>query len=652
MCALAAAACAAAYYAHAKELALSIEDLRAPAFSAQSLRASLTGPALRELTLDIDRLTVAGRTWRNVKLACPALELPAGRIACARGVLDLGEKIPVSFSYATGERDLLVELKPAADEAWRIAGRVGGADTALEIKIDRGRLDRLASWLPAAAPKLGAGRASGTISLKESALEARLTIDGVAFSDTSGLHAGEKIGAALEADAAAKGDEWRWSARLAWRSGEVYWQPVFVAAGGQRLQLEGTTAHGVTNVRAGRLDLPGVGAVELAAQWDHANAALTALEARATRLRIGALYEHLLKAPLQGTALSDLRAEGEVTFAASLGGSGLKAIDADLKDVSFEDRQRRFALFGATGKVSWRRDEAGTGELFFKGAEFLKLPVGAARVALRLRGSSVAIDHVRVPILDGALTLRNFRAGTTEDGWRWRFSGELAPISMVELSQAVGMPVMHGLLSGVIPEVRYRRGTLAMDGALVIRAFDGTISASSVQLIEPFGRVPRLHAELDMKDLDLELLTRAFDFGTITGRIDARVRGLELVNWQPMRFDARVESSPGTYPRKISQRAVQNISALGGAGAAAAIQQSFLRFFEQFGYARLGLSCRLENNICEMDGIERAPQGYVIVKGGGVPAISVIGYNRQVSWRELVGRLKRITDDNVKPIVK
>jgi hypothetical protein len=127
---------------------------------------------------------------------------------------------------------------------------------------------------------------------------------------------------------------------------------------------------------------------------------------------------------------------------------------------------------------------------------------------------------------------------------------------------------------------------------------------------------------------------------------------MELANWEPVRFDARIESSPGNYPKRISQKAVQNISALGGAGAAAAIQRSFLRFFEQFGYQQIGLSCRLNNGICQMDGVERAPQGYVIVKGGGIPAISVIGYNRYVSWRELVDRLKRITQGNVKPIVK
>ena len=134
--------------------------------------------------------------------------------------------------------------------------------------------------------------------------------------------------------------------------------------------------------------------------------------------------------------------------------------------------------------------------------------------------------------------------------------------------------------------------------------------------------------------------------------MDVTVHGLELSNWRPVALDARVVSSPGDYPRKISQRAVQNISALGGAGAAAAIQRSFVGMFKQFGYSRLGLSCRLERGICHMNGIEDAPNGYVIVKGGGIPALTVMGYNRTVSWSELLDRLQRITRDNVKPVIK
>jgi hypothetical protein len=97
---------------------------------------------------------------------------------------------------------------------------------------------------------------------------------------------------------------------------------------------------------------------------------------------------------------------------------------------------------------------------------------------------------------------------------------------------------------------------------------------------------------------------------------------------------------------------VQNIGALGGAGAMAAIQRSLLRVFDTFGYSELGLHCRLERGVCLMDGIDgevRANGGFVIVRGGGVPALDVIGYNRRVDWDELVNRLQRVIAENVSP---
>jgi hypothetical protein len=97
---------------------------------------------------------------------------------------------------------------------------------------------------------------------------------------------------------------------------------------------------------------------------------------------------------------------------------------------------------------------------------------------------------------------------------------------------------------------------------------------------------------------------------------------------------------------------VENISALGGAGAAAAIQRSFLRFLNEFNYAKLGISCKLRNDVCAMDGVEKTQGGYVIVKGSGIPAITVLGYNRSVSWKELLERVQRITAGNAKPIIK
>ena len=81
-------------------------------------------------------------------------------------------------------------------------------------------------------------------------------------------------------------------------------------------------------------------------------------------------------------------------------------------------------------------------------------------------------------------------------------------------------------------------------------------------------------------------------------------------------------------------------------------ERSFLGFFKEFGYDQIGLSCRLRNNVCEMGGVASTPQGYIIVKGGGIPAITVLGYNRFVGWSELIDRLSRVIQSNAQPIVR
>lgn len=51
----------------------------------------------------------------------------------------------------------------------------------------------------------------------------------------------------------------------------------------------------------------------------------------------------------------------------------------------------------------------------------------------------------------------------------------------------------------------------------------------------------------------------------------------------------------------------------------------------------------MRGSVCQMGGIEPASsneRGYVLVKGSGVPAITITGYNRQVDWPELIKRLE------------
>jgi hypothetical protein len=66
----------------------------------------------------------------------------------------------------------------------------------------------------------------------------------------------------------------------------------------------------------------------------------------------------------------------------------------------------------------------------------------------------------------------------------------------------------------------------------------------------------------------------------------------------------------------------------GGGGVVQALQSGVLKFFDEYNYDKLGITCRLRGDVCEMSGVEPAPNGYYIVKGKGnenLVTFSVIG---------------------------
>ena len=132
---------------------------------------------------------------------------------------------------------------------------------------------------------------------------------------------------------------------------------------------------------------------------------------------------------------------------------------------------------------------------------------------------------------------------------------------------------------------------------------------SRFKLQDPFGPWPRLFADVTARGLDLDLVTHTFAIGSITGLLNADVKGLELFNWSPVAFDARLYSTPGDRSKHlISQKAVASISNIGGGagGVAAALQSGVLQFFHTFHYDRIGISCQLRGEVCLMAGIEPA----------------------------------------------
>ncbi|MES2353971.1 MAG: hypothetical protein V4568_06095 [Pseudomonadota bacterium] len=637
------------------DIALTVDDIVAPSISLTNIAVTLSLDGKTAIT--IGKSNVFGQSFKNAVVTCAALDFSNGMIHCPRGKLVAGEtSTDLGFTYVTATKRLDLSITPSPQEHWQITGRFGTTEWQTEVIVAEGQLARFASLIPTSYPRPSKGSVTGRLSVSGRGgqvfrVVGDLRVSNVVFSDTPGLHAADKLAGSLRLTADRAGTALSWHTTLTWGSGEIFWAPLYFSSGGHSLEAHGKWDDDFLQVDKGTIQLANVGEGRFSAKWSF-KGGLSALNADATNLNTSGLYTLLLKPFLEKTAFDQLAVSGKLNAAVVYANKAMQRLDIALSDITLADAQGRFGVEKLNATIPWRADAETQADIRFGAAKLLGIPFGAFQVPVKMHAFDFTVDELTVPMLDGKLLVKDLRATQEKENWRWQFSGVLLPVSMEAITKAMDAPIMRGVLSATIPRVSYANGTMRLDGGIGIRIFDGDVAITQLSLAEPLGRAPRLSADVQMRNLDLGMLTSTFKFGSIEGRIDADVQNLELSNWKPVTFNARVESSEGNYRKKISQQAVQNISALGGAGAAAAIQRSFLRFFEEFGYQKIGLACKLRNSVCEMSGVESTPQGYIIVKGGGIPAITVKGYNRNVGWDELLARLARITQGNVQPVIQ
>ena len=530
---------------------MTIDRIDGPSVAASNIRGVLRFAGATALELRIAEVSIAGHTWRDVRVACPDLKREKDDLVCAQAVMEAPVKAPLSFRYSTLSKNLDLTFKPAAGEEWRLTLESHAAARTLTLAVSNGLLTRLNAWRPADWPQVTAGAITGTLVVGtggETTAKADMTVADFGFADGDGLHAGEKIAAVLSLQAAQRGERWAWQGRVEWKNGDVFWQPLFASGGGHVLDAAGVLDADRITAERGNVALNGIGGIGFDVTFERRAGRVVSANLKGAGIDVAALYAKLLQPMLQGTALGDLRCDGRTDFAIEVKDGTVVAADVAFKRVSIEDKSRRFGLFGIDGNLPWRSDRATTAQLRLAGGEILQLPFGAFELPLAMQGLRLQLKQVQIPLLDGKLIVNDFDADGARGDWRWRFSGAIAPLSVQQMTTGLGLPVMHGALSAVIPTVTYQQSTLKVDGALLFKVFDGTIVVRNLVLENPLGQVPRLVADADMRNLDLDLLTRAFSFGSITGRVDAEVKALELINWEPVHFDAHIRSSTGRLP--------------------------------------------------------------------------------------------------------
>lgn len=611
--------------AAAFEISLALDDVRHPAFAAERVRVHSDGAGAM---LTMASLRVGARELRDLRLKCREFSLADGDLLCRGGTLKVGagDTAPLDFHYVASRQTLDLTLH----------------DAPLAVLADL--LPELAAWAPQ-------GKLRGTVHLVGSRMDVDLVVAAAAFANAAGTRAGEGVALNLTAQAQEKNGAWQWQARVDWRGGEVYWQPWYAKAEGQQLDARGTFDATILQVATARLTLPRIGTIDAKARWDRRSATLAALNVTSNDWPAGPTWSQFGQALLGETP--PVTPAGSFRFAFTLDAAGLREADIDLAFDRIDVGAGRLTMNGLRGRVPWRRDAATRAAIAVAGGKAGELAFGAFSVPLAMDGWRFGFDRVDVPLLDSHLLFENLSAQRQGADWNWQLAVAQQPVAMPALTQALRLPRMEGLLSATVPRVSYANRTLSLDGTMIVSVFDGFLAVDNLKVLDPFGRAPRVVADVSAKHLDLSMLTQTFSFGNMTGFIDADIRGLEMVGWQPAAFDARLVTSEGEFPKRISRRAVGNITALGGGAAAgAAVEASVVGFFDTFGYERLGLSCRLLAGVCRMGGLEDTENGYLIVQGGGLPALNVMGYNRRVGWDVFVSRLRDVAAGNSKPVIQ
>lgn len=574
----------------------------------------------------------------SIKIQVGKIEAPAGNLKDALFQVDLNAAKPKLTLNAT--------LKPANEQTYSTFSLNCGQFNTEKI----GNIDCLDGVFR--SPNI---TAPFTIHFesKPGDFSTNITFQDAQFSDESGLHAGEGLTGYIKLNAKNyqlrdNTDIWSWNGVVSWTEGELFWQPFYFGKAGNTFSFNGTFTEPILSIENATLEVNEVGKVKASGQMNTDTQIIEDVKVEAKNVDFKGLYEVFLKPMAEKSAFGNMTVSGGADWQFEMKNLSPTSFNLDLRNANITDNNGKFALTNLNAHLPWDYDEPEQLELRYDSGHLLNMPLGKTKLNAEVNRFSLTTPLLKLPILDGALNLYDVSAARIGVNWVWHLRLDVSPITMNEFSKALHWPTMNGKIAGQVPLVTYANKQLNMDGKMRFTAFNGSVTMENLKIDDPLGVVPRLYADLALRDLDMGEVTRTFSFGAIEGKLEGDVKDLRLENWKPVYMDASIRTADGKHLKKISQRAVENITALGGEGTAAALQRTFLRFFDSFNYEKIGLSCKLRGDICEMGGVESTPTGYIIVKGSGIPSVNVNGFTARVSLTDLLDRIKRITDSNTK----
>jgi hypothetical protein len=632
-----------------------------------SVRLDVLDEKRTRLTVAANAATLADPVGKltNLKLVCEAPVIAEPRYACDSGQLtgrggptgNVNMRVAGAFDTVAGLTTFSGEgLKVAGttakfsgsldDKGWRVKGNTGTTTVEALRKF-------IKPWFELPADITGDGKAviegsardagSGTL------VDATLKLDDVSLTNEASTIVTDQMAASLRLRATLRDADTGMDLHVAGRKGQVLVGPVLMDFGQNPLTLESKAllkgdllsidALHLTQTKL--IDLTGTGSVRLAGETPSVNG-----DFRINKLEFPAAYTSYMQITLASSLLGDADTAGTLKGEVSIRDNAPSSLHLTPESLVFHDKKDRMHISKINGDIYWTPAgvDAPYSKLSWAEGGAFGLSGGAASMEFVARGPNFALmQPTKLPILDGALAIDTLSMGNLgASNMEIIFEGEVEPISMPRLAKVFGWPQFQGTLAAKIPAVKLRDNLLTIEGNVESQVFGGRVIGSNIRIQDPLGRFPQFFADFRARDLDLDLVTQTFEVGSITGRLEADVLNLELFAWSPVSFDARVATPKGDKSRhRISAKAVSSLSNVGGGGGGVvqALQSGVLRFFDDYSYDKLGITCRLRNDVCQMSGVEPAGIGYYIVKGAGLPRIDIVGNAGRVRWSQLLASI-------------
>ncbi len=493
------------------------------------------------------------------------------------------------------------------------------------------------------------GVLSGEVRLDADQLSARLSLAGAGFDGLEGLVAADGLELELNGQAHLTPMPESFSLSLIQSAGELLFGSLYLPSPEDPLRVEIEARWSEQALDLDRVVLMDSGALELAGTGRLVQGS-EGWEAESFRIDSAEIYfprgwRRWMDGHAAAAGFGDLDTIGRVRGSLDWHADQPLKLEAELFDVTVDDPRGRLALDGVAGQVGWERYGPAAG-LSWGGLKLFGFDMKPSSLSLAADAEGVHLQTpLRLPLLDGAVVIDGLVwAPMDESRIGFGFDARIEPLDLAELTRALEWPEFGGQLSGEFPGVMLADEVLSVAGGIDVQAFSGHIQLSDLAIERPFGTLPALSAQVEFSRLDLLELTGAFNFGRMEGQLSGWMHDLRLLDWRPVAMDARIFTHEDVPRRRISQRAVENISDLGGGGGAL-LSGTVLRVFEDFPYRRAGLACRLSNNICHIDGVARHDSGgFYIVEGRALPRLDIVGHRRLVDWPQLMGQLAAMVE--------